>query len=83
MERNPNFIKVWFWPRNDNNIPLDVFTGSGSINTDAWGTPAAFFPNTQCNIKSKFTDSNIIINLTFCGFSCHASTIAENRLILS
>jgi hypothetical protein len=66
MERTSTFIKIWFWPRYANNVPLDVLTGSGSINTGAWGTPTAFFPNTQCDINSHFTPSNIIINLTFC-----------------
>lgn len=66
MERTPNFIKVWFWSRHASNVPSDVLNGSGSINTDAWGTPTAYFPNTQCNIDSHFTPSNIIINLTFC-----------------
>ncbi|KAN0124237.1 glycoside hydrolase [Russula decolorans] len=70
MERTPTFIKVWFWPRNAPNVPSDVRNGnSGSINTDAWGTPTAYFPDTQCDINSKFTPSNIIINLTFCEFS--------------
>ncbi|KAI0274329.1 endo-beta-glucanase [Russula aff. rugulosa BPL654] len=68
MERTTTFIKVWFWPRQASNVPSDVRNGnSDSINTDAWGTPTAYFPNTQCDINSKFTPSNIIINLTFCG----------------
>ena len=69
MERTPTFIKVWFWPRYASDVPSDVRNGnSGSINTDAWGTPTAYFPNTQCDINSKFTPSNIVINLTFCKF---------------
>ncbi|PSS37150.1 hypothetical protein PHLCEN_2v1023 [Hermanssonia centrifuga] len=67
MERTNTFIKVWFWPRNGGSPPSDVSSGSGSINTDAWGTPAAFFPNTSCDIGSHFDQNNIIINLTFCG----------------
>jgi len=67
LERTPTFLKIWFWPRNANNVPPDVQSGSSSINTDAWGTPTAFFPDTECDISSKFTDSNIIIDLTFCG----------------
>ncbi|KAJ7485746.1 laminarinase [Mycena latifolia] len=67
LERNNNFIKVWFWPRNGA-VPGDVSTASGtSVNTDNWGTPAAFFPSTSCPIASKFGPHNIIINLTFCG----------------
>lgn len=70
MERTPTSIKVWFWPRNAPNVPSDVLNGnSGSINTDTWGTPTAYFTDTQCDINSKFTPSNIIINLTFCEYS--------------
>lgn len=28
--------------------------------------PAAYFPDTFCNIDSRFQEHNIIINLTFC-----------------
>jgi hypothetical protein len=75
MERTRMFIKIWFWPRNAVNVPPDVrSSSSGSINTDAWGTPTANFPNTQCDIDNKFSDSNIIINLTFCeSHSIHSS----------
>jgi len=67
LERTPTFIKIWFWPRYATNVPQDVRSGSNQINTDAWGTPTAYFPNTQCDINGKFSPSNIIINLTFCG----------------
>lgn len=67
MERTSTFIQIWFWPRGASNVPSDVQdSNSGSINTDAWGTPSAYFPNTQCDINGKFAPSNIIINLTFC-----------------
>ena len=36
MERNNNFIKVWFWPRNAGNVPNDVRNPGGSVNTDNW-----------------------------------------------
>ena len=74
MERTPNFIKIWFWPRHGN-VPADVLNGSGSINTDAWGMPTAFFPNTQCDIRSHFTPANIIINLTFCKFALSGAVV--------
>jgi hypothetical protein len=73
MERTTTFIKIWFWPRHASNVPADVWKGSGSINTDTWDRPTAYFPNTQCDIKSKFTPSNIIINLTFCEFALSVS----------
>lgn len=67
IERNNNFIKAWFWARNDGSVPAEVRNGAGSVNTDSWGTPVAYFPNTSCNIATHFNAHNIIINLTFCG----------------
>ncbi|KAI0052819.1 glycoside hydrolase family 16 protein [Auriscalpium vulgare] len=67
MERTSSFIRIWFWQRDDANVPTDVKNGSGSINTDDWHTPDAYFPNTSCDIASHFSDNNIVINLTFCG----------------
>ncbi|KAF8485326.1 concanavalin A-like lectin/glucanase domain-containing protein [Russula ochroleuca] len=68
IERTPTFIKIWFWPRSGGDVPSDAGgISSSSINTDAWGTPTAYFPNTECDIDSKFSPSYIIINLTFCG----------------
>ncbi|EDQ99772.1 glycoside hydrolase family 16 protein [Laccaria bicolor S238N-H82] len=37
------------------------------VNPDAWGTPAAYFPNTFCDFSTHFDPQNIIINLTLCG----------------
>ncbi|TEB24543.1 laminarinase [Coprinellus micaceus] len=67
VERSPQFIKVWFWPRGDPALPEDAAKGAKVVNTDAWGEPAAFFPANSCNIDEKFGPQNIIINLTFCG----------------
>ncbi|KAG5633891.1 hypothetical protein DXG03_006539 [Asterophora parasitica] len=36
MERRPEYIKVFFWPRNAGNVPNDVRNGASSINPDAW-----------------------------------------------
>jgi len=33
------------------------------------GTPTAYFPDTNCDFPSHFSDHNIIINLTFCAYS--------------
>ncbi|KAG5643438.1 hypothetical protein DXG03_000911 [Asterophora parasitica] len=36
-ERTPNFIKVWFWSRNDPTVPADVKKGCAvTVNTDTW-----------------------------------------------
>jgi len=67
MERTNSFVKVWFWGRSEGSIPGDLKNGATSVNTDTWGQPSAFFPNTQCDISSHFGPNNVIINLTFCG----------------
>jgi hypothetical protein len=75
MERTPEFIKVWFWPRHADDVPADVRGSiSGWINTDTWGTPTAYFPDTHCDIYRKFAPSNIIIVLTFCESLYYLST---------
>ncbi|TFK73373.1 laminarinase [Pluteus cervinus] len=66
VERTTSFIKVWFWSRAVS-PPSDVANGAANVNTDGWGTPAAYFPSSSCNISQKFGPHNIIINLTFCG----------------
>ncbi|KZV62425.1 glycoside hydrolase family 16 protein [Peniophora sp. CONT] len=66
-ERTSTEVKIWFWPRTATNIPSDVKSGSSTINTNNWGRPQAYFPNTNCDIGSHFNDNNIVINLTFCG----------------
>ncbi|KAG7448708.1 2 beta-glucanase [Guyanagaster necrorhizus] len=67
VERTDTFIKIWFWARNNNNVPADVQDGNPSVDTDAWGIPFAYFPDTSCSISDHFGAHNIIINLTFCG----------------
>ncbi|KIK89907.1 glycoside hydrolase family 16 protein [Paxillus rubicundulus Ve08.2h10] len=67
MERTNDYISVWFWERGDRSAPYDVISGAPHINTSKWGTPSAYFPNTDCDLASHFGPNNIIINLTFCG----------------
>ncbi|KAJ6552274.1 2 beta-glucan [Mycena vulgaris] len=67
VERTNAAILVWFWARNDPNVPSDVVAGGSTVITDAWGTPSASFPSTTCDIADMFVAHNIIINLTFCG----------------
>ncbi|TFY64735.1 hypothetical protein EVG20_g5848 [Dentipellis fragilis] len=75
IERTSTFIKIWFWTRDDVNTPSDVKNGAGSVNTDNWGRPDAYFPNTSCNFASHFGPHNIIINLTFCGDWAGSSSV--------
>jgi len=67
MERTTTEVKVWFWPRTSTSVPSDVWNGESIIDTDNWGEPQAYFPDTDCNFASYFNNNNIIINLTFCG----------------
>ncbi|VDC05540.1 unnamed protein product [Peniophora sp. CBMAI 1063] len=67
MERTDTMISVWFWSRDSDEIPNDVFNGLDTVDPTTWGTPAALFPNNQCNIEESFGAHNIVINLTFCG----------------
>jgi hypothetical protein len=75
VERTTSFIKVWFWSRVATGIPSDVSGGATSVDTDNWGTPTAFFPDTSCPISSIFGPHNIIFDLTFCGDWAGASTV--------
>ncbi|KAG6807370.1 hypothetical protein H0H92_007814 [Tricholoma furcatifolium] len=75
VERNNNAISVWFWARNDDTVPTDLSTGASSVDTDNWGEPQAYFPNTDCDIASHFDANNIIINLTFCGDWAGSSSV--------
>ncbi|KAF9445875.1 glycoside hydrolase family 16 protein [Macrolepiota fuliginosa MF-IS2] len=67
VERAPTYIKVFFWPRDSRFVPHEVTHGGIIIDTDNWGTPIAFFPDTSCDMAQHFSEHNIIINLTFCG----------------
>ncbi|KAG2364713.1 glycoside hydrolase family 16 protein [Suillus spraguei] len=48
MERTNSSISVWFWERDDETAPIDAISGAWIIDTNLWGTPAAYFPNTYC-----------------------------------
>ncbi|KAF9479575.1 glycoside hydrolase family 16 protein [Pholiota conissans] len=67
MERTADHVKVWFWKRKDHFIPVDVLHSGPLVNPLQWGTPAAYFPNTSCDMEEFLTAHNILINLTLCG----------------
>jgi len=69
MERTASYINVWFWGRNETDIPDDIqnLDNRTTINAGAWGQPYANFVNNDCDIEKSFQDQNIIINLTLCG----------------
>ena len=65
MERTTSAVKIWFWARNGGGAPAEVVNGSGSINTDTWGTSGVFFSgcgnrlmttncrNTDCELQQR------------------------------
>lgn len=57
-----SFINIHFFPRGS--IPPDV--ESGSPNPSSWGPPVARFSQ-GCDIKSSFTNQQIVFDTTFCG----------------
>ncbi|KAG2158677.1 2 beta-glucan [Suillus bovinus] len=67
IEKHSSYIKIFFWERTSSSVPSDVKSPRLSINTSHWGTPAAYFPDTDCDLSAHFGPQNIVINLTFCG----------------
>jgi len=67
IERTVDFVAVWFWGRDSPSILDEVVNGFDSIDTDNWGVPAAYFPNTNCDIASHFGPASITINIALCG----------------
>lgn len=45
MERTADFIRVFFWARNDVSVPAEVANGGAGINTDTWVriTPSTYY----------------------------------------
>ncbi|KAH9909969.1 glycoside hydrolase family 16 protein [Xylariomycetidae sp. FL2044] len=56
-------IRMWEFGRNE--IPDDITAKTPDPST--WGTAAADFPNTDCDIGSHFKNQSIIINIDLCG----------------
>ncbi|KAE9404647.1 2 beta-glucanase [Gymnopus androsaceus JB14] len=78
MELAQDSVKIWFWARGTS-LPSGVSEGSATIDTDNWGTPVAYFPNSStCSLSSHFGPQNIIINLTFCGDWAGAAYPSDN-----
>nr|ANC68156.1 endo-beta-1,3-1,4-glucanase [Evansstolkia leycettana] len=62
-EWTSNGISIWFFPRGS--IPADI--SSGSPDPSTWGTPAASFGGSGCDIDSHFGAQQIVFDTTFCG----------------
>ncbi|CAE6430305.1 unnamed protein product [Rhizoctonia solani] len=67
-ERTEKRISIWFWGRQDTNVPFAVKNGLPIICTEDFGIPAATWDSSdECEFKKIMGLQNIIINLTFCG----------------
>ncbi|KIJ63521.1 glycoside hydrolase family 16 protein [Hydnomerulius pinastri MD-312] len=67
IERTSSFVKIFFWERHSMSVPTDVTNPGSTINTENWGVPAAYFPDTDCNFATHLGPHNIMIDLDFCG----------------
>jgi hypothetical protein len=56
-------IKAWFFPRTA--IPSDI--NAQTPNPSSWGTPAAFWSSSSCDIASHFFDHVLVFDTTLCG----------------
>jgi hypothetical protein len=63
MELRSAGIRMWQFGRSS--IPLDIKNGSPDPST--WGTAAADFPSTSCDISSHFHNQSIIADIDICG----------------
>jgi len=43
LERTPTYLKVWFWSRNDGNVPAEVRNGGSQVNPNNWVRETAYF----------------------------------------
>ncbi|QRW05735.1 glycoside hydrolase family 16 protein [Ceratobasidium sp. AG-Ba] len=67
-ERTDNHVSIWFWGRNDENVPPAVRSGAHIICTKEFGKPIAYWESSNtCNLAKVLGPHNILINLTLCG----------------
>lgn len=68
MERSHDKgVKIWFWSRNDPNVPDVISQGYPFCSPDAsWGTPDASFPPANCDQESHFNAHQLVFDLTLC-----------------
>jgi hypothetical protein len=60
-------INVWFWPRDDEDVPSDIIDDPMRMTLDGdWGIPDAAFPATTCDYSSHFDAHAMVFDLTFC-----------------
>ncbi|KAI0633036.1 concanavalin A-like lectin/glucanase domain-containing protein [Trametes polyzona] len=58
-------VFIWFWPRKD--VPDSVTNAKDTIDPSGWGTPAAAWPSSSCDINKFFTPQQLVLDITLCG----------------
>lgn len=69
LEWREDGIRIWQFARDS--IPQDISNKQPA--PDTWGTAAADFPKTHCDIGAKFTNQSIVANIDLCGQLVEAS----------
>ncbi|KAL8410072.1 hypothetical protein RB594_008243 [Gaeumannomyces avenae] len=64
VELRDEGIRMWQFARPD--VPRDL-AAAAAPNPASWGTAAADFPSTDCDVGAHFRNQSIIINITLCG----------------
>lgn len=62
-------IRMWQFARDD--IPDDITSQKPDPST--WGTAAADFPSTKCDIGNHFRNQSIVVNINLCGELVYAT----------
>ncbi|KAF9218726.1 hypothetical protein BS17DRAFT_761973, partial [Gyrodon lividus] len=79
IERTPSFVKVFFWERYSTSVPGNVKNCGSTVDTGSWGTPAAYYPNTDCDFSTHLGPQSIVIDLDLCGtWAGDANVYAES-----
>ncbi|KAL8348728.1 hypothetical protein RB601_002297 [Gaeumannomyces tritici] len=65
VELRDEGIRMWQFARPD--VPRDLAAAAAAPNPASWGTAAADFPSTDCDVGAHFRNQSIIINITLCG----------------
>lgn len=60
---NTDGVTVWFFSRDE--IPQDI--KDQNPDPTSWGTPAAIFPSTGCDMATHFYSHTIVLDTTICG----------------
>ncbi|OAA72598.1 Concanavalin A-like lectin/glucanase [Cordyceps fumosorosea ARSEF 2679] len=69
VEWRADGIRMWQFARDG--VPADVQAKKPT--PEAWGTAAADFPNTHCDIGARFSNHSIVANIDLCGDLVEAS----------